>query len=154
MPVTNMASTSSWFRKLEKMPEKVIRLQMQKATAFVHESVTSKTPVFTGKSLRNWQWTMDEPFGGVLEAAGTAPPGHTSQMPLGAEPRRAPNMSSPNQSLKSLSFTNPFVKYILTNNSENIIELEFGQLPSPSTSRNPAGMLRVTVENLRLVLSK
>lgn len=154
MPLRNKAATAKWFSALEKKPERLFRIKMQKLTVFVHKGVTSKTPVFTGKSLRNWQWTMDEGFSGVLEAAGSGPTGQTSQMPIGTEPRRSANMASPDASLSALNYSKPFRKYILTNNSENIIPLEFGQLPSSDTSRSPAGMLRITVENLKLLLSR
>jgi hypothetical protein len=136
-----------------KLPEKLIRMKLNYALPFVHEEVTSKTPVWTGESLRNWVWSMDAPNSSAPKPAlGSMPPGPTNSMPLGSEPRRPVNQAAVDASFAALSTRDPFRQYWFSNNSRNIEELEYGQLPTASRSRNPKGMVRVTVQSLMLAL--
>lgn len=143
-------------RKQIRVPETIIRKKVEGLVYHAHHSITSKTPVWSGQSLRNWVWSMDQPTNNTLEAIDNGPPGPTSTMPLGAEPRRGPNQASSDATLESLSFGKPFRMYWLSNNAPDIVKLEYGQLPTPATSRNSAGMVRVTVQELlaRLKMGK
>ncbi|MEQ8308005.1 MAG: hypothetical protein RIA09_15720 [Hoeflea sp.] len=136
-----------------KLPEELIRMKLNYALPFVHEEVTSKTPVWSGKSLRNWVWSMDAPNSSApKEALGSMPPGPTNSMPLGSEPRRPVNQAAADASFAAISTRDPFRQFWLSNNSENIEGLEYGQLPTPGRSRSPKGMVRVTVQSLMLAL--
>ena len=114
---------------------------------FVHEGVTSRTPVWLGTTLRNYVWTMDDAYdGGEMSALGSGPPGDTNNMAVGAEPRRQENQSAADETLAHLHFSpDPFHKYILTNTSEAVEGLEFGLLPYlPLNQRSPEGMFAIT----------
>lgn len=151
----NAAGIDSGLKFLEGLldkPEEIMRDRMKKITLQAHHSIVNKTPVHTGKAVRNWHWSVGSPSGMVFDAIDNGPTGQTSKMSLGTEPRRGPNQQASLDTLKSLSFDDPFQKFILNNNDPNIGALEYGQLPTPQTSRNSAGMVRITVQNLLLSL--
>ena len=147
--VINMNSFIAGLEKLKGEPEKIIRRKLEVVLRLVHKGVTSRTPVWTGKSLRNWVWTMDQPSSASnLPALGSGDPGPTSTMPLGAEPRRPANQAAVDASFATLDLSKPMRAFWLSNNSDNIVDLEYGMLPTPGRSRNPAGMVRVTFEEV------
>lgn len=128
---------------------KSMQVKVEGMVRFAHKSVLSRTPVHSGYSIRNFVWTVDEPYsGGPVPAVGSMPPGPTNSMPLGMEPRRGVNEARPDASLEALDFKNPFRAFILNNPAETAMQLEFGLLPSPERSRSPAGMTGVTVQAL------
>ncbi|MDW9531874.1 hypothetical protein RWE87_13280 [Sinorhizobium meliloti] len=135
------------------LPDDLIRMKLNFALPFAHQEITSKTPVWSGQALRNWVWSVGQPnTSSAKEALGTMDPGPTNSMPLGAEPRRAINQAAADETLAAISTRNPFKQFWLTNNSPDILDLEYGKLPTPSSSRSPRGMVRVTVQNLLLAL--
>ena len=147
--VINLNSFLSGLERLKKEPEKIVRRKLEVVLRLVHQGVTSRTPVYTGKSLRNWVWTMDQPSASSdLPALGSGDPGHTGSMPLGAEPRRPANQAAVDASFATLDLSKPMRSFWLSNNSENIVDLEYGMLPTPGRSRNPAGMVGVTFEEV------
>lgn len=153
----DLSGVSSFITALEKqkeVPVKHIRKIVETCVFVLHEGITERTPVWSGRSLRNWVWTMDQPNTQVFEEIDNGPPGTTSQMQIGSEPRRAPNQSASDKTVLDLSFRNPYRQFWLSNNSESIIDLEYGNLPTPAMSRQPAGMVRVTMQDLLLELRK
>lgn len=146
-----MTGTKTFLAALQKnikLPEVIIRKKVQELIHHAHYSITDRTPVWSGRSLRNWVWSMDQPYTNTLEAIDNGPPGPTNSMPLGSEPRRGPNKASSDATLEALTYRSPFRTYWLANNAPDIIKLEYGQLPTPASSRNSAGMVRVTVQEL------
>ena len=146
--MTGAATMLAGLRKNMKLPETLIRKKVKESVHYAHYQITSRTPVWSGQSVRNWVWSMDQAATATLDAIDNGPTGQTSKMPLGAEPRRGPNEASSTATLEALSYTNPFRVYWLANNAPDIIKLEYGQLPTPTASRNSAGMVRVTVQEL------
>jgi hypothetical protein len=117
--------------------------------------IKSLTPVHTGQSVRNYIWTTEAPFVGILPAIDNGPTGNTNSMPLGSEPRRHINEETAAASLLRLNFSNPFQTFILTNNAPQIGGLELGLLPGPPLkSRSPAGMFGLTHQYTMLQLSR
>jgi hypothetical protein len=107
--------------------------------------IKSLTPVYSGQSVRNYIWTTDSPFLGIIDPIDNGPTGHTNAMALGQEPRREVNEEAAAESLAALNFSNPFQSFILTNNAPQIGGLELGLLPGPPLkSRSPAGMFGLT----------
>ena len=139
-------------KKAQDLPDRLMRAKLAYALPFVHKSVTSKTPVYTGESLRNWVWSTGSPQGGSSPAIGSGPTGHTSTMTLGSEPRRPANQAATDASFATLNTANPYQQFWLANDSENISDLEYGLLPTHIASRSPGGMVRITVQNLLLAL--
>lgn len=151
--MSGLSGFLSGLEKAKQAPAKIMARKMMLACQFVHEGVTSRTPVHTGESLRNWVWSMNEPNSGTaMPALGEGDPGQTSKMRLGSEPRRPANQAPVDASLARLNFKDPFRQYWLSNNSKTIAGLEYGQLPNPQMSRSPNGMVRITVQELLLKL--
>lgn len=153
--IGNMASFLKGLEAQKALPEKIIRRKLEKVLRLIHTKVTIRTPVHTGKSLRNWVWTMDTPSTAAnLPALGSGDPGRTSQMALGTEPRRAANQAAVDASFAALDLSKPLRSFWLTNRSSEIMDLEYGKLPSPGRSRNPAGMAAVTFQEALALLGK
>lgn len=113
---------------------------------YVHFSLMAKTPVYTGQTVRNYRWSIGGKVSSPpLDAIDNGPMGITSQMPLGVEPRRAPNEADATKTLKALSFSNPYKVYTVNNNSPAVLGLEMGELPgNGKKSRSPNGMFMIT----------
>lgn len=153
--VTNLRETHRFLHRMANLPEKVLRERIKASVTLVHKGVTGRTPVHTGTTLRNFVWTVGAPYnGGELPPIGHNDPGITSTMPLGPEPRRAANQAAADATLKSLDLSNPFQSFWLSNNSASVAGLEYGVLPTHKNKqrRNPAGMFRVTMQDLLLAL--
>lgn len=114
---------------------------------WVHESLVDKTPVWEGKTVRNYIMTVGSPFSGEYEAIGTGPTGQTSKMALGTEPRRGPNAEAALSTGRVLSEKNAFNRIYVTNNSDTVAGLEAGILPGGGLpSRSPQGMFAITLQ--------
>ena len=139
--------------KAKILPDELIQMKLNFALPFVHQEVTSKTPVWSGQALRNWVWSVGQPnTSPAMEALGTIAKGPTNSMPLGVEPRRPINQAAADASFAQISTRNPYQQFWLSNNSPDIMGLEYGELPTRASSRSPRGMVRVTVQNLMLAL--
>ena len=111
----------------------------------IDDLIKSLTPVNTGQAVRNYIWTMNSPFRGVLDPIDNGPPGPTNSMALGTEPRRGPNEAAAAESLGNINMRDPFGVIYLTNTSPDIVGLELGLLPGPPLkSRSPQGMFGIT----------
>lgn len=112
----------------------------------VDTHIKALTPVNTGQAVRNYIWSRGSPSTTVYRAIDNGPTGNTNAMPLGSEPRRAPNEAAAAQSLGNLGIkANPFGTIFLTNNAPDIAGLELGILPGPPfRSRSPQGMFGIT----------
>lgn len=144
-------SNSSQFAKRlrEVVAEKKIYLarKIVATSRFVHQSLIDKTPVWEGKTVRNYIMTINTPFSGEYEEIGTGDTGRTSLMPLGPEPRRAANAEAALASGKVLTEKSAFSRIFITNNTDTVSGLETGSLPGAGKrSRSPEGMFAVTLE--------
>lgn len=141
-------------QELEKEKKRVIRgakrtlAKKVKAMVYdVHFYLLSHTPVYTGRAVANFQWSMDNPAGGVLSPApykrGTL--GKTSKMPLGAEPARAANEDIATGTLLSLDFSDPFRRIYVVNNTPYFPLIEYGTYGSVTGTKPrtpPGGIFR------------
>lgn len=126
-----------------------VRVLVKDAVEFVDARVHARTPVHTGAAIRNMVWTMDTPTEFSFHPiASPEDPGRTSSMSLGSEPRRPPNEAAARETLRSLSFNDPFHAYILTNNAEDIGLVEDGTSGLPGKSRAPNGVFAITYADL------
>jgi hypothetical protein len=116
----------------------------------LHDEVTRLTPVWTGHTLANWQWSTNEPAEGVVDFYGSVVEA-TNQLPLGVEANRAAAQAVADASLARLgmekwTLSNMPTSIWLVCNSESAIGLELGILPGdPFVSRSPNGMLRLAI---------
>lgn len=75
-------------KELEKTAIQMVKL----AAITVIQSLQSKTPVWSGETVRNYAVSLGgRPAGGAKSALGSGDPGDTNAMPLGPEPRRSEN---------------------------------------------------------------
>lgn len=137
--------------KFEKQIDKKYRAFLIKFAVRLNDKLLANTPVWEGTVIRNWRWSVSAPARGVLPPEGDAiPPGPTNTMAIGAEPRRAANVSAQKEDftrfLGQLATAPRIDNIFLRNNAPHALELEYGQLPSPSRSRTPSGgVLRLAV---------
>lgn len=103
------------------------------------------TPVYTGRTLVNFRWSIGSPVEGTRGAMTTpALPGKTSDLPLGSEPRRAANAEVINAEFKDVVASlkgNPFQDIYLRNNLDHYSDVEYGVYATQDgkTSRTPPG---------------
>ena len=98
----------------------------------LNEKILAATPVWMGDALLNWRWSTRAPDMNYEKArGGSTPPGHTNEMALGEEPRRAANEVRPRRSLAAALRAKFPTTIYLTNTSPHATELEYGLLPTP-----------------------
>ena len=84
-----------WDAEAKKAADGALRVtakRLEKVLLHFNEMVLSRTPVYTGKTLVNFRWSIGGPIKGE-RAPSRVPtnPGKTNTMRLGEEPRRAAN---------------------------------------------------------------
>jgi hypothetical protein len=114
------------------------------------------TPVWSGKTVRNYAWGIGEaPSGGMKEPIGgdgyvpgagwaaqrKGDPGPTNSMALGDEPRRAANEEAALADMEDvLSGYTELRPLVLTNFSDVWDLVDNGSAPTPERSRSPGGV--------------
>jgi hypothetical protein len=114
----------------------------------LNEKILAATPVWEGDTILNWRWSTVAPNMQHEEPRGhDIPPGHTNEMPLGDEPRRAINEERPRRSLTGALKAKKPVDIYLTNTSDSAVALEYGLLPTPQSSRvdGSKGIVRLAI---------
>jgi len=109
------------------------------------DRILELTPVWEGDSIVNWRWSPDGNFEELDHRGGEIPTGPTNFMSLGEEPRRSVNEAVVRQSLAQALQGKVLHDMYLTNASDSIVALEYGQLPTPATSRSPHGIVRIAI---------
>lgn len=109
----------------------------------MHKSIL-ETPVYTGSTLVNFQWSLGSPVETVRAAITTSGlPGKTSEMKPGSEPRRSANAAVIDAEFAELIASvraNPFQDIFLTNNKTNYTDIEYGSYAREGKrSRTPPG---------------
>jgi hypothetical protein len=109
----------------------------------ITEAVMALTPVWEGDTLVNWVWSVGAPTGELRTPVDNGPPGHTSQMALGDEPRRAANEEVVRRGLEAvIAEDHELSDLYLSNYSDGAVPIEFGLWPTPDHSRSKQGVLR------------
>jgi hypothetical protein len=102
----------------------------------IHSTIHEVTPVWSGRTVANFQWG-NSPFQGSIEPVSDGDKG---------EARRSANQSISDSSLQGLDYRS---KIYLVNNARypdgsSYVDMEWGRLPTPSTSRvPPQGIIRL-----------
>jgi hypothetical protein len=104
------------------------------------------TPVYTGRTLINYRWSVGGPISRRRAAvANPKLPGKTSDLQLGSEPRRAANQAVVqfefSEVLNALRSGGPYQKVSLVNNMPNFTDIEYGSYRDGSRTP-PGGMTR------------
>jgi hypothetical protein len=90
--VKNSPVWDSEARKAAEGAKRVTAKRLEQVLLRFNDMILARTPVYTGKTLVNFRWSIGSPIKG--ERAPTripAKPGKTNTMRLGEEPRRAAN---------------------------------------------------------------
>ena len=117
----------------------------------LNERILALTPVWEGDAIINWRWSTRAPLTGHIDPVETPEdPGHTNEMALGEEPRRAANETRPRQSLMAALRAKEPQDIFLTNNSDHIVDLEYGLLPTRERSRvdGAQGIVRLAIKEV------
>jgi hypothetical protein len=124
----------------------------QRMAAIMHfamDRLTARTPVYTGRAVRNYVASIGKPYAGPA-MKGFRPVEATNPLRLGAEQLRDDATRDAKGTLKGLRFdTKPFSEFYITNRASNISGLEAGELPlDPLQQRSPKGMFAVTLDDI------
>ena len=107
-----------------------------------------ETPVYTGRTIVNFRWSLGGPVSGVRAAVKQPDlPGKTSEMEIGSEPRRAANSAPVEAEFLSVLAgvrANPFQPIFLVNNLESFSDVEYGTYARDGKVARtpPGGMVR------------
>jgi hypothetical protein len=145
---------AQFLKALDREEERVTRLFKSRVRKVVSEALRrliAKTPVHTGATVASYVAsttgaTVSHPGFGVVEP--------TNNLQLGAEQNRPKAAAVAQATLNALSFDNPFQLFSITNGAPQAALLEAGLAPTADTSRAPAGMFRVTNEEILLLLQR
>lgn len=146
--VTGIRKANADLRRAEKKLIRRFRHRLELAAQYTHISVTDLTAVWSGKTLANWQWSVDSPSRTILQPKGSknrADYGQTGGMALGGEPMRAANQAVADASFRKLRIPakDPFHNYILTNPWWVASLMEAGRAPDKTRART-SQMIRIT----------
>lgn len=125
-------------------------------TAF-HSSLKT-TPVYTGRTLVNFRWSLGNAVEGTRAAVKSpALPGKTSDLGIGEEPRRAANEDVINAEFAAMIASlrlDPFQKVHLRNNLANYSDIEYGVYAREGKINRtpPGGMTRRGEEQLKFAM--
>ena len=142
--ITNRRQVERDVRKSMADMKKRLGKNIREVCFEIDDTIKAHTPVWSGKAVRNYLWSVGVASTQVFDAISNGPPGPTNSMALGTEPRRDVNESASRETLLSLDFSDPFKSFILTNNADDIEGLEYGLLPTRESSRSPNGMFGLT----------
>lgn len=129
-------------REVDNFKDYYIRLLTLGLTDF-QKSILN-TPVYTGRTLVNFQWSIGAAVETTRPAVRDPPrPGTTSAMAIGSEPRRPANAAVVQEEFEAILASiriNPFQDIFLVNNLEHFSEVEFGSYSTRGRkSRTPPG---------------
>lgn len=124
--------------------KRLIIADLQAGLQAMHDSLLL-TPVYTGRTLVNYRWSVGNP-----ETTVRAPvkqpklPGTTSEMSIGSEPRRAAQRAVIQEEFRAVMDAvgrNPFQNIFLTNNTPYFTDVEYGTYKTSEghTQRTPPG---------------
>jgi hypothetical protein len=142
---TNISDVIAGFDKIEGRIKAQITERVRSAVEFIDSKVHERTPVWSGRAVRNMIWTMESP--NQTEFEPIASPAEFS------EARRSANTEAARETMKALRFDDPFHSFILSNNAAHIGLIEDGSAPTPERSRSPNGVFAITVADVMARLS-
>lgn len=143
-------------KRIEKEIRRFLSVRVAVALQEFQRSIM-ETPVYTGRTLVNYRWSVESPITGKRSPVkNPLLPGKTSEMSIGAEPRRAANQAIVEKEFQLIIRTllqdfNPYQKFFLANNVENFTDIEYGSYSE--SSRTPAGgMTRRGEAKIKLII--
>lgn len=154
-----VTGTDAWLKQLENEVDKFEKEQcvpeMRNATRALMEALFSRTPVWSGESVRNYAVGIGTmPAGGSKGQIGPKPPPRpTSEMALGEEDNRPANESAARSDMNAtLSRYHKIDKPIVVTNliaAKKWDLIDNGNAPFPGMGRNPGGVSKLAVQRVR-----
>jgi hypothetical protein len=122
--------------------------RLEAIMTFAMDKLIARTPVYTGRAVRNYVASMGKPYAGA-PMKGFRPVEATNKLRLGAERLRGDASRDSKGTLKGLRYDKPFQEFYITNRASNIAGLEAGALPlDPLDQRSPDGMFAITLDDI------
>lgn len=156
------STSGSWkklFEQVKVEAQECLTRRIERIAVLLNEKLMEKTPVWSGSTIRNWNWSIGAPDMDVHEPEGQGtPPGPTNSMSIGSEPRRGENISAQKLDfevfLAELRATRQVEMVYLTNASKAATLVEYGLAPGgpDQVVRAPSGVLRVSIQELLIEL--
>lgn len=118
------------------------------AARVVTREMMDRTPVWSGRTVRNFQWGVGSAPGGEIEPSGsTSRQQPTNSLGLGSEPNRGANEAAALAEMESvLSGVTKLSNLVCSNNSKAWDLVDNGSAPTPDRSRNPGGVSDAAVQ--------
>lgn len=126
--------------------------RVKQITRALVEELFKNTPVWSGETVRNYSVGAGRrPTGGARGAIGSGPPGPTSQMALGTEPRRGANESAARAEVATALTFNKLVSTYVTNRvaADKWDLVDNGSAPTRERARYPGGVSMRAEQTIR-----
>lgn len=127
-------------KEIDEIKNKAV-IEVRKAVSVIMMELMSRTPVWSGETVRNYRVGVNSMPSGTLAALGTGYPGDTNKMPLGPEPRRAENQNAAleeaMQAVASFNALNQTVFITNTIRSDKWDLVDNGDAPERSAKLSP-----------------
>lgn len=141
---TGVSAEMKRLRDAVKAFEKEAVQEVKLAAITVIQALQSKTPVWSGETVRNYAVGIGtRPLGASKSPLGTGDPGDTNNMPLGPEPRRSENeaaaIADATQALTRMRrLQSVVVGNLVSEEKWNLVDS--GSAPTPERARYPGGV--------------
>lgn len=155
MSFTGVGAEITRLKKGVKDFEKEAVLKMKNAVLVIMTELFSRTPVWTGETVRNYAVGLGtRPSGGSKGAIGSGDPGPTNSMAMGSEPRRPANEAAAlTEALAAVSGMRKLQSVFITNfvDGEKWSLIDSGSAPGGPGQRvrNPGGVVKIAEMNAK-----
>lgn len=156
-----VTGTDAWLGQFEKEIEQFedkCANEMKQAARVLTEALFSRTPVWSGESVRNYVWGIGKaPAGGSKGQIGPVPPPRpTSMMQLGEEDNRPANEAAARADMDGVLRTYKKIDkpLVVTNTiaAKKWDLIDNGNAPFPGQGRNPGGVSKLAIQRARNTL--
>lgn len=128
-------------KEIESLKQQGVEATKEAARQLTKEMM-DRTPVWSGKTVRNYAWGFNgAPSGGQQDELGSGPKGPTGSLGLGDEPRRAENEAAALAEMEGVLGGVTELGTLCVDNFSDIWDLvDNGSAPTADRSRNPGGV--------------
>ena len=136
--------------QIDKFEQQCVEASVDVAFA-LQRNLFSRTPVWSGDTLRNYQWGV----GSMPSGAHVQPSGSLPSSPYDfSEENREPNENSVLQEMESLYEITKLQNLLVTNNidPQKWDLIDAGDAPMPGRGRNPGGVSTLALQDTRTQL--
>lgn len=163
MPITGSMTAGDVLQIIDEITMQAVQ-RVKNAARVVTTEFMDRTPVWSGDTVRNYQWGIGGIVGGYQEPIGgpgyvpggghvaqrKGDPGPTNSMPLGIEPRRNDNEVAARGDMEGvLDGYTELANLYLTNFGPDWDLVDSGSAPTPERSRAPGGVSVLAEQSAR-----